>query len=131
MVSARHVIFQIFVVCVENLMTLRIPEITVAVFFICYGEADFVMVVDGKIERGLTIAAVCVNIMMRVDGAFVERHVHIVGIVLPTVTVATGFMHFNVITWSELKVEDEGAVACVGKGKCVVKGTRFVIGPAV
>ena len=86
-------------------MSLGIPEVAVATFVLGNGEVVFVVVVHGEEKRDLTVAAIVVDVMVGVDGAMVEGHVHVVGVVLPTIGVARCDMFFNVEAGSEFKIE--------------------------
>jgi hypothetical protein len=104
-------------------MPLWIPIVAVAILLIADGENMLIVVVDGQIKCSFAFATIVIDIMMRIDCAFVEGHVHIVDVVLPTVTVTTGFINVNVVTRSEFKVEDEGTIAGIGEGEGVVINT--------
>ena len=131
MIGARHVVIQVIMVGVDDLMPLGIPVIVVAVFIVTDSEAVFVVVVDGEVERGLAVATIAVDVVVGVDGAFREGEVHVVGVVLPAVAVAVGHNHFVGVAGSELKVQDEGAVAGVGVRQGVVVDARRGVGHAV
>ena len=90
-----------------------------------------VVVVDGEVEGGLAVAAVGVDVLMGVDRAFMEGHVHVVVAVLPMVVVAAGGDDVGLVAGPELEVEDEGAVAGVLVVDGVVVDARLGEGDAV
>ena len=67
-IGSRNVVYGVIVVSINDIMTLRIPEIFVAVFIIANRKFSIVMVVDGEMERDFAVATKAVDVVMGVDG---------------------------------------------------------------
>ena len=96
-------------VSVSDFVAFGIPEIFVAGFHV--RSIHFIVVVDGEVECHLAVAAIAVDVRMRVHRTMVKGYVHVISVVLPAVGVAAGLSLFNAVAGSELKVEHQGAVA--------------------
>ena len=130
-IDTRHGIVVTSMVGVGDFVSFRIPEIIVTGLIFGDDEGVLVVVVDGEVERGFTLTAVDVGVVMGVDGAFGEGPVNVVVVVEPAVAVTTGDDDIVMVVGPELKVEDEGAVANAGEVKCVAVDTGLVVGDTV